>query len=209
MRQELCGLDSLDRVSYQATEFLALIIGNGGSQVLHLHKPFPNEHDLGDFGNSSHPRIANQLRIQREQPVRLFRVSARRRFPLQKAARAVESADGINVGDKVVLSSNWPREFDLQIPSRLGDLDPIVLTEPCHRLPSPPASARRWGMRADCETNPISPLFSVCWYTRNSGKVKGEVWRKFASCFSAPGFTSTREKDPDTAIVLDQLKQIQ
>jgi hypothetical protein len=65
MRQELCGLDSLDRVSYQATEFLALIVGNGGLQVLHLHKPFPNEHDLGDFGNSSHPRIANQLRIQR------------------------------------------------------------------------------------------------------------------------------------------------
>jgi hypothetical protein len=64
MRQELRRLDSLDRVPHQATEFLALLVGDGGSQVLNLHQPFPNEYDLGDVRNSSDPGVADQLRIR-------------------------------------------------------------------------------------------------------------------------------------------------
>lgn len=45
-------------------------------------------------------------------------------------ARAVNSADGIDTGDEVVLSRNWTCELDLQIPSRPVDRDAIVLTEP-------------------------------------------------------------------------------
>jgi len=55
VRQELCGFDSLDRVPYQATELLALPVGNRGSQVLNLDLPFADEYDLSDLGNSSHP----------------------------------------------------------------------------------------------------------------------------------------------------------
>ena len=129
MRQKLCRLNATDRAFHQMPEFLPLLVGDGGSQVLNLHQPFADEYDLGDFGNARHPRVANQLRIQCQQPLRLLRVSARRGLPLKQAARAVESADGIDIGNKVVASSNWPSEFDLQIPSRLLDLDAIVLAE--------------------------------------------------------------------------------
>ena len=108
---------------------LALVIGDGGSQVLHLDQSLADQHDLGDFGNASHPRIANQLRIQRQQTLRLFRVSARRGLPLQQAALSIEFADGVDVGHEVVLSGELPVKLDLQIPSRLKDLDTIVLTE--------------------------------------------------------------------------------
>jgi hypothetical protein len=64
VRQELGGLDSSDRVLYQATEFIALFVGDGGAQVLNLDQTLADEHDLSNFGNASHPRVANQLRIQ-------------------------------------------------------------------------------------------------------------------------------------------------
>src|ERR1039458_3951064 len=76
MGQKLCRLDSLDRVPYQTTELLALLVGNGCSQVLNLHQPFANEYDLSELGNPSHPGVADELWIQREQPLRLLRVSA-------------------------------------------------------------------------------------------------------------------------------------
>jgi hypothetical protein len=69
------------------------------------------------------------LGIEREQPVGLFRVSARRGLPLQQAALSVKLTDGIDVGDELVLSSNRPGELDLQIALRLADLDAIVLAE--------------------------------------------------------------------------------
>src|ERR1017187_1374005 len=59
--QELCGLDSADRVLYQAAEFLALLLGNRGAQVLNLGYPFPNENHLGDLGNAGHPGVADEL----------------------------------------------------------------------------------------------------------------------------------------------------
>jgi hypothetical protein len=68
VRQELGGFDSLDRVPYQATKLLALLVGNGCFQVLNLDQPFPHKDDLGDVRDASDPGIANQLRIQREQP---------------------------------------------------------------------------------------------------------------------------------------------
>ena len=130
MRQKVCRLDSTDCAFHQAAKLLALLVGDGGSQVLNLDQPLADEYDLSDFGNASHPGVANELRIQRQQSLRLFRVSARTGLPLEQAARAVEFADGIDVGDEVVLSGDRPGELDLQIPSRLGDLDTIVLAEP-------------------------------------------------------------------------------
>ena len=115
MRQELCGLNSPDRVVNQPSEFLPLLFRDRGVQVLNLDQALANEYDLGDFGDARHPGIADQLGIQREQPVRLFRIPARRRLPLQKAALSVKFADGIDVGDKVVLSGDWSIELDLQI----------------------------------------------------------------------------------------------
>ena len=129
MRQELCGLDSSDRVLDQPSEFLSLVIGDRGVQILNLDQAFADKYDLGDVGNARHPRVTDQLGIQREQPVGFFRVSARRGFPLEQAALSVKFADGIDVGYEVVLSGDRSIELDLQIASRLANLDTIVLTE--------------------------------------------------------------------------------
>ena len=109
----LCGrnwADSIlsDRVLDQVAEFLALLVGDRGAQVLDLDQSLAHEDDLGDFGDAGHPGIADQLRIEGKQSLRLFRVSAGRGLPLQQAALSVEFPDGIDVGDEVVRSRDRP-----------------------------------------------------------------------------------------------------
>src|ERR1019366_1433563 len=53
--KELRGLDSSDRVLDQAAEFFALLIGNGGAQVLNLDQPLANENYLSDFRDARYP----------------------------------------------------------------------------------------------------------------------------------------------------------
>src|SRR6266536_1042167 len=62
--QELGRLDLPDGRFDQLTEFAALLIVDGGTQVLNLDQPLAYENHLGDFGNAGDPGVANQLRIQ-------------------------------------------------------------------------------------------------------------------------------------------------
>ena len=48
-------------------EFLALLIGSGSSQLLHLDHSLANENHLGDFSNSADPAVADQLLFRRDQ----------------------------------------------------------------------------------------------------------------------------------------------
>ncbi|HWW13963.1 MAG TPA: hypothetical protein VN310_04810, partial [Candidatus Dormibacteraeota bacterium] len=97
MRQKVRRLDSTDCAFHQVAKLLSLLVGDSGLQVLNFDEPLANEYDLGDVGNACHPGVADELRIQRQQSFRFFRVSARRRFPLQQAALSVEFADGVDV----------------------------------------------------------------------------------------------------------------
>jgi len=126
----LCGRKSAGSIRRKVAEVLALFLGDGGAQVLNLDQILADEHDLGDIGDASHPRMTNNLRIQRQQSLRILRISTRGCFPLEHASLAVNVADGIDISDEVVAAGNLPREFDLQIPLRLTDLDTIVLAEP-------------------------------------------------------------------------------
>src|ERR1017187_3616418 len=130
VRQKVCRLDAADCSFHQTAKLLSLFVGDGRVQVLNLNQALADEYDLGDLSNTSHPRVADGLGIQRKQSLRYFRVSARTGLPLQQAARPVEFADGIDVGDEVFRFANRPRELDLQIMSRPADLDTIVLAEP-------------------------------------------------------------------------------
>src|SRR5207253_1016144 len=47
--QELGGLDLLDGGFNQLAEFAALVVTDGGTQVLNLDQPLAHEHHLGDF----------------------------------------------------------------------------------------------------------------------------------------------------------------
>jgi len=99
VRGKVRRLDATDRAFHETAKLLALFIGNGGAQVLHLDHALADEYDLGDLRNARDPGVANQLRIQRQQSLRFFRVSTGGCFPLQQAPRAVEFPDGIDIGN--------------------------------------------------------------------------------------------------------------
>src|SRR5258707_13276733 len=71
-------------------EFLALLIGNGSSQALHLDRSLANENHLSDFSNSGDPGIADPLRIKSH---RFLRISACSRVPLNQAVCPFNLAD--------------------------------------------------------------------------------------------------------------------
>jgi hypothetical protein len=120
VRQEVRRLDAADRAFHQVAEFLALCVSDRRTQIQNLDETLVDKNHLGNLPNTGHPRIADELGIQGKQSRRFFRVSARRRFPLQQTTLAVEFPDSVDVGDKVVAASNLPDEFDLEISSRLG-----------------------------------------------------------------------------------------
>ena len=67
VRRKLGGFDLADRRFNQATKFLALFFRDRCLQVLDFGLMLPHEDDQGHFGNSRHPGIADQLRIERQQ----------------------------------------------------------------------------------------------------------------------------------------------
>src|SRR5213078_1633160 len=91
VRQKLGRLDPLDRVSDQLSEFLALLLGNRGPQILHFHQPLAHKNHHRHICNSCHPGIANQLRIECQQSIGRFRVAARSGLPLDEGASAIQS----------------------------------------------------------------------------------------------------------------------
>src|SRR5580698_11664951 len=115
-------------------EFVALLVGDRSSKILHLDQSLAYEDDLGDFANAGYPGVAHQLGIERKQTVRLFWVAGGSSLPFDQAAGAVERSDGIDVGDEVILLRQWPLELDLQVAAGLANADAVVLTEPVQEL---------------------------------------------------------------------------
>jgi hypothetical protein len=59
VRQELRRFDPTDGIVDQPAEFLALLFGDGRSEVLDLDHALPDENDLGNIGNASNPAVAD------------------------------------------------------------------------------------------------------------------------------------------------------
>ena len=86
----MCGLDLLNGVTDELGEFQTLLISDGGAQILNFDQTFAYEDDLRDVRNTCNPGIADQLLIESQEPLRLFRVAARRRLPFEKAAAVIQ-----------------------------------------------------------------------------------------------------------------------
>ena len=68
-RIPLCGKNWADSIRpiVSATkwpEFVALFVGDCGSEVLHLNQSLAHEDNLGDFGNAGHLQLAVSLHLQ-------------------------------------------------------------------------------------------------------------------------------------------------
>src|ERR1019366_596583 len=132
--QEQSRLNPTYRVVDQRLELLPLLVRNSGPQVLDFYGALTNEDDLGDFIDPGHPGIANQLRIQGRDAVRLLRIAGRGGLPLQHTGRVVQFADRIDKGDKAVARTQRACESDLLMVVWLVNLDAAVLGEALQQL---------------------------------------------------------------------------
>jgi hypothetical protein len=89
VRQKVGGFNPLDRVLNQSAEFFALFLADDGPEVLDLDQPLADKHHLSHVGNASDPGIADQLRIQGQQPIWLLRIAAGGSLPLEQTAGAI------------------------------------------------------------------------------------------------------------------------
>ena len=138
-RMPLCGRNSPDSIlrtvsSTRVCELLPLLVGDGGPQVLDFNHALTDEDDLSDFIDPGHPGIANQLRIQSRNAVRLLGIAGGGGLPLQHTGCAVQFADGIDEGDKAVAGTQRAGESDLLMALRLVNLDAAVLDEALEQL---------------------------------------------------------------------------
>ena len=101
---ELTCFDLSDSGFNQAAVLPALLIGNRGPEILNLRLVLSNEHNHGDFGDSADPGVADELRIKREQPLGLFRITARRSLPINNTGSAVELSESVDVRNEFVVS---------------------------------------------------------------------------------------------------------
>ncbi|MGB8115100.1 MAG: hypothetical protein WCF22_15065 [Candidatus Sulfotelmatobacter sp.] len=129
MREEFGGLNPVDSIFDDVSEFFPLLLGDRGSQILDFDLPFPHEYYLGHFRDSRYPRIADELRIQTQQSIWFVRVATGRGLPLQKTAIAIQLPDGIDIGNEVVASGKPLFHLDLQIAMWLPNADAIILAE--------------------------------------------------------------------------------
>src|ERR1019366_8594206 len=132
--REKSGLNPTGRVVDQGPELLPLLVGDGGPQVLDFNRALTDKDDLGNFIDSSHPGITNQLRIQCRNAVRLLGIAGGAGLPLQRTGCAIQFADRVDEGDKLVARTQRAGESDLLMAVRLVNLDAPVLGEALEQL---------------------------------------------------------------------------
>src|SRR5271157_5977290 len=88
VRRELASFDLTDRRFHQLTEFLLLLLRDGGLQILNLRQVLADEDNQRNLADATHPGIANQLRVEREKPFGLLGIPAGRRFPVDQMTMA-------------------------------------------------------------------------------------------------------------------------
>src|ERR1019366_6096932 len=134
VRQEQSGLNPTYRVVDQGLELLPLLVGDGGPQVLDFYGALTDKDDLGNFIDPRHPGVADQLRVQGRNAVRLFRIAGRAGLPFQHTRCAVQFAHSIDEGDKAVARTQRAGESNLLMAVGLVNLDAPVLGEALQQL---------------------------------------------------------------------------
>src|ERR1700676_280524 len=90
VRRELARFDLAGCRLDQTAVFTPLLVRYGCLQVLNLRNALSNEDNQCNILNSADPGITDHLRIKRHESLRLFRVAARRSFPVDQTLRAVK-----------------------------------------------------------------------------------------------------------------------
>src|SRR5450432_3421397 len=134
VRIKVARLDLAYGCLHQSAKLPPLFFRNRRPQVLDLGLLLPDKHDKCHLGNPTDPRIADELRVERKQPIRAVWVATGSGFPINQAARAVNLSDGIHVCHKLGASGERPQEFSLKIFRRMVDANTVVLGKPLEQM---------------------------------------------------------------------------
>src|SRR6516162_5580273 len=130
VREELPCLDLIDCSLNQLAKLPALLFVDRGLQILNLRCVLSHKYDQGNFRNASHPGVANELRIESQKTLRLFRISGCRRFPVDDAFRSIHLSDRIDVRHEITATKERACQLHLKILFGASDLNAIILGEP-------------------------------------------------------------------------------
>ena len=93
----MAGFNLLDGCFHQLAKLPTLFFVDGCIQILNLGCALANKYHQGDIRDSSHPGIADQLRIKRKEAIGLFRITRSCGFPIEDAIRPVQLANRIEI----------------------------------------------------------------------------------------------------------------
>src|SRR6202521_5678756 len=85
MGRELSSFDLTSGRFDQLAKLLTLLLRDRSQQVLNLRDAFPHKRHNGDVRDACDPGVADQLKVQRGQPLGLVRITRACGFPFQQA----------------------------------------------------------------------------------------------------------------------------
>src|SRR5579862_3852371 len=129
VREEMASFNLLDGCFHQLAKFSTLFFVDGCLQILNFGRGLSNKHHQRDIRDSSHPGIADELWIKRQETIGLFRIARSSRFPIEDAICPVQLANCIHVRYKFASARKRSCAFDLKIPLRTWDPHTIILSE--------------------------------------------------------------------------------
>jgi hypothetical protein len=112
----------------------ALIFVDARLQILNFRCVLSYEDDQGNLRNAGHPGITNELRVESQKTLRLFRISGCRRFPVDDAFRSIHLADRIDVRYEIATTGERARQLHLKILFWASDLNAIFLSKPFEQV---------------------------------------------------------------------------
>src|SRR5580704_7879938 len=127
VREKMAGFNLLDGCFHQLAKLSTLFFVNGGLQILNFGCGLANKHHQRDIRDSSHPGVADQLLVKRQEAIGLFRIARSCRFPIEDTIRPVQIANRIDIRYKFASARKRSCAFDLKIPLRTWDPHTIVL----------------------------------------------------------------------------------
>src|SRR5271154_5705263 len=134
VRKELPRFNLISGGLNQLAKLPALLFSDGYPQILNLRCVLAHEDNQSNIRNASHPGITNQLGIECQKTLRLFRIAAGRRFPVDDAFRPIQLTDRIEVREELAPGGKRARQFHLQILLWMLDPNTIILGEPLEQL---------------------------------------------------------------------------
>src|SRR6201981_1123056 len=97
VREKMAGFNLLDGGFDQLAKLPTLFCVDGCLQILNFGRVLSNKHNQGDIRDSSHPGIADQLLVKRQEAIGLFRIARCCSFRINDAFRSVQLTNRIDV----------------------------------------------------------------------------------------------------------------